>query len=202
MCQSAGAVAAYIIDCRRCRGHHHNRYRLSPGTGGARPALVFATTTAAIAGGIYGLQQAEDAQDGLIASLVPAVAELQKSVGLVAAKVENIEKTVTQTQETVTETKAGRRRGKTIHRPDRCRPSRTDEAGRAATAIDRPNREQSAKAKKAGGADATNQVEQTKQIEQLNTTTEKIAVSIDTIAKGFATLAANGGAITDPKTAG
>lgn len=68
------------------------------------PALVFASITAAIAGGIYGLQQSEDAQDGIIAGLVPAVAELQKSMGLVAAKVEKIEQTVTETQKTVTDT--------------------------------------------------------------------------------------------------
>lgn len=71
----------------------------------AMPALVFASTTAAIAGGIYGLQQAEDAQDGLLAGLVPAVAQLQQSVGLVAAKVEQIEKTVTATKQTVDEVK-------------------------------------------------------------------------------------------------
>ena len=71
----------------------------------AMPALVFASTTAAIAGGIYGLQQAEDAQDGLLAGLVPAVAQLQQSVGLVAEKVERIEKTVTETKQVVTDTK-------------------------------------------------------------------------------------------------
>lgn len=69
------------------------------------PALVFASTTAAIAGGIFALQQAEDAQDGVIAGLVPAIAELQQSMGLVAAKVEKIEKTVTQTQQTVDQVK-------------------------------------------------------------------------------------------------
>lgn len=65
------------------------------------PALVFASTTAAISGGLYALQAANDAQDGLIASLVPAVAELQQTMGVVAAKVDRIEQTVTATQETV-----------------------------------------------------------------------------------------------------
>ncbi|MGE0283572.1 MAG: methyl-accepting chemotaxis protein [Rhizobiaceae bacterium] len=142
------------------------------------PALVFATTTAAIAGGIYGLQQAEDARDGLIASLVPAVAELQKSVGLVAAKVENIQKTVTQTQQTVTETK------QTV---DTVKQSTDQIAAGQAEQVKQTEQI------------ASNQAEQTKQIEQLNTTTEKIAVSIDTVAKGFAALAANGGTIADPK---
>lgn len=65
------------------------------------PALVFASTAAAISGGLYAMQTASDAQDGLIAGLVPAVAELQQTMGVVAAKVDKIEKTVTQTQETV-----------------------------------------------------------------------------------------------------
>lgn len=165
----------------------------------ALPALVFATTTAAIAGGIYGLQQAEDAQDGLIASLVPAVAELQKSVGLVAAKVENIEKTVTQTQETVTETKqavdAVKQSTDQIAAGQAEQTKQAQQLQQSTDQIASSQQEQ----KKQAEQIAANQVEQTKQIEQLNTTTEKIAVSIDTIAKGFATLAANGGAITDPK---
>jgi hypothetical protein len=71
----------------------------------ALPALVFASTTAAIAGGLYALQQNEAAEDGIIASLVPAIANLQQSMGIVAAKVEKIEKTVTETQQTVDQVK-------------------------------------------------------------------------------------------------
>jgi hypothetical protein len=70
----------------------------------AMPALVFASTTAAIAGGLYAMQQSADADNGIIASLVPAISELQQSMGIVAARVEKIEQTVTQTQQTVTET--------------------------------------------------------------------------------------------------
>lgn len=123
----------------------------------ALPALVFASTTAAIAGGIFALQQSEDAQDGVIAGLVPAIAELQKSMGLVAAKVENIERTVTETKDTVEEVKQS-----------------TDKI-------------------------AANQAEQKTQVDKLQQTSEQIAVSIDAIAKGFATLAAQGGTIADPK---
>ena len=65
------------------------------------PALVFASTAAAIAGGIFAVQKQADAQDGIIAKLVPAITELQQSVGIVAAKVEKIEKTVTETKQTV-----------------------------------------------------------------------------------------------------
>jgi Skp family chaperone for outer membrane proteins len=65
------------------------------------PALVFASTTATISGGLYAMQTASDAQDGLIATLVPAVAELQQTMGVVAAKVDKIENTVTETQEAV-----------------------------------------------------------------------------------------------------
>ena len=67
----------------------------------AMPALIFATTTAAIAGGVYALQQATETEDGLIATLVPAVAELQKSMGIVSTKVDQIQQTVTKTQESV-----------------------------------------------------------------------------------------------------
>ncbi len=70
----------------------------------AMPALVFAATTAAIAGGVYALQKATDAQDGLLAGLVPAVAELQQSMGIVVAKVGEIQNTVEETQKTVAET--------------------------------------------------------------------------------------------------
>ena len=71
----------------------------------AMPALVFATTTAAIAGGVFALQKASAEEDGLIAGLVPAVAQLQQSLGIVTAKVENIEKKVTETQQTVQDVK-------------------------------------------------------------------------------------------------
>jgi hypothetical protein len=165
----------------------------------ALPALVFATTTAAIAGGIFGLQQAEDAQDGLIASLVPAVAELQRSVGLVAAKVENIEKAVTQTQQTVTDTKQAVDTVKqSTDQIAATQAEQTKQAEQIQQSTDRIASNQQVQQKQAEQI-ASNQAEQTKQIEQLNTTTQKIAVSIDTIAKGFAALAAQGGTIADPK---
>jgi hypothetical protein len=158
----------------------------------ALPALVFATTTAAIAGGIYGLQQAEDAQDGLIASLVPAVADLQRSIGLVAAKVENIEKTVTQTQQTVDTVK------QSTDQIAATQAEQTKQTEHLQQSTDQIASNQQAQ-KEQTEQIASNQVEQTKQIEQLSTATEKIAVSIDTIAKGFAALAAQGGTIADPK---
>ena len=52
----------------------------------ALPALVFASTAAAIAGGIFAVQKQTDAQNGIIAKLVPAITELQQSVGIVAAQ--------------------------------------------------------------------------------------------------------------------
>jgi len=158
----------------------------------ALPALVFAATTAAISGGIYGLQQAEDAQDGLIASLVPAVAELQQSVGLVAAKVENIEKTVTETQETVDQVK------QSTDQIAATQTEQTKQAEQIQQSTEQIAANQEVQQKQTEQI-AAGQAEQTKQIEQLNTTTEKIAVSIDTIAKGFAALAAQGGTIADPK---
>lgn len=123
----------------------------------AMPALIFATSAAAIAGGVYGVQQETNSQNGVIAALVPAVAELQQSLGIVSVKVAKIEKTVTETQKTVEAVK-----------------QTTDTL-------------------------AAGQQQQQAQAEKLQATTEQIAASIDTIAKGFAQLAAQGGAIADPK---
>ena len=71
----------------------------------ALPALVFASTAAAVAGGIFAVQKQSDAQDGIIAKLVPAITRLQELVGIVAARVERIETTVTETRKTVDEVK-------------------------------------------------------------------------------------------------
>ncbi|TIW07470.1 MAG: methyl-accepting chemotaxis protein, partial [Mesorhizobium sp.] len=71
----------------------------------AMPALIFATSAAAIAGGVYTVQQETNSQNGIIATLVPAVAELQQSLGIVSEKVARIERTVTETQKTVEEVK-------------------------------------------------------------------------------------------------
>jgi TolA-binding protein len=130
----------------------------------AMPALIFASTTAAIAGGVYALQQASDAEDGLLARLVPAIAELQQSMGIVAAKVEKIERTVTETQETV------------------------EEVQQTAEKVEKTTQEI-----------AAGQQKSQEQAEELQATTEKIAASIETIAEGFAALAAQGGVIADPR---
>lgn len=147
-------------------------------TARALPALVFATTTAAIAGGIYGLQQSRQADNGVIASIVPAVAELQKSLGLVAARVEKIEATVTETQKTVTETQ------QTVTETQK---SVTD-TQKSVDVVKQSTEQIAAK-----------QEEQAKQVEQVQKSTEQIAVTIDAIAKGFAALASQGGVIADPK---
>ena len=67
----------------------------------ALPALVFAIATMAVSGGIWGLQKSSNAQDGVLANLVPAIANLQKSMGLVAADVAKIDQKVTETQKSV-----------------------------------------------------------------------------------------------------
>ncbi|RWP68237.1 methyl-accepting chemotaxis protein [Mesorhizobium sp.] len=126
----------------------------------ALPALVFASTAAAVAGGVFAVQKQTNSQNGLVAGLVPAVAELQRSMGIVSAKVAKIEQTVTETQKTVETVKQS-----------------TD------TLADTV---------------AAGQQQQQAQAQKLQATTEQIAVSIDTIAKGFAALAAQGGAIAEP----
>ena len=144
----------------------------------AMPALVFATTTAAIAGGVFALQQANDAQDGLIAALVPAVAELQQSVGIVSDKVDRVQQTVDETQKTVDETKQVATETK-----------QTVEAVKQSTDKVEQKTEEIAQG----------QQQQIAQGEKLQQTTEQIAASVETIAQGFAALAAQGGAIADPK---
>jgi len=158
----------------------------------AMPALIFATSAAAIAGGVYGIQQQTNSQNGIIANLVPAVAELQQSLGIVSEKVAKIEKTVTETQKTVEEVKKS-----------------TDTVAQKTEQIASAQQQQSAQGtetqktveavKQTTDTLATGQQRQQAQAEKLQATTEQIAASIDTIAKGFAQLAAQGGAIADPK---
>ncbi len=63
------------------------------------PAFVFAVISSVIAGGVHSLQLSQDAENGIIAELVPAVGKLQQSLGLISAKVDKIEKTVDQNLE-------------------------------------------------------------------------------------------------------
>jgi TolA-binding protein len=158
----------------------------------AMPALIFATSAAAIAGGVYGIQQQTNSQNGIIANLVPAVAELQQSLGIVSDKVAKIEKTVTETQKTVEEVKKS-----------------TDTVAQKTEQIASAQQQQSAQGtetqktveavKQTTDTLAAGQQQQEAQAEKLQATTEQIAASIDTIAKGFAQLSAQGGAIPDPK---
>ncbi|RJT42769.1 methyl-accepting chemotaxis protein [Mesorhizobium waimense] len=158
----------------------------------AVPALIFATSAAAVAGGVYGLQQQTNSQNGVIASLVPAVAELQQSMGIVAEKVAKIEQTVTQTQKTV---EAVKQSTDTVAK-------KTEEiaaAGKQQTAQGAETQKTVEAVKQTTDTLAAGQQQQAAQAEKLQATTEQIAASTDTIAKGFAALAAQGGAIADPK---
>ena len=158
----------------------------------AMPALIFATSAAAIAGGVYGIQQETSSQNGVIASLVPAVAELQQSLGIVSEKVAKIEQTVTETQKTVEEVKKS-----------------TDTVAKTTQEIASTQQQQAAQGaetqktveavKQTTDTLAAGQQQQQAQAEKLQATTEQIASSIDTIARGFAQLSAQGGAIADPK---
>jgi len=184
------------------------------------PALVFASTVAAIAGGLYTLQQQNNADDGLIAGLVPAVAELQQSIGVVSAKVDKIEQTVTETQKTVTETQktvdtvkqttdevvAGQK--EQIAKTEALTQT-TDDLGKKAEAIADNQAKQAEEAEKQRLATealarqnaeiAAAQARQQEQTEKLVQSSEKVAASIETIADGFAALASQGGIIADPQ---
>jgi len=193
----------------------------------AMPALIFATSAAAVAGGVFAVQQETNSQNGVIASLVPAVAALQQSMGIVAEKVAKIEQTVTQTQKTVetvkqstdtvakkTEEIAAAEKQQTAQGAE---TQKTVEAVKQSTDTVAQETQEIASAQQqqaAQGAEtqktveavkqttdtlAAGQQQQAAQAEKLQATTEQIAASIDTIAKGFAALAAQGGAIADPK---
>jgi methyl-accepting chemotaxis protein len=127
----------------------------------ALPALVFASTTAALAGGLFALQQASDAKDGVLAGLVPAITGLQQSMGIVAARVEKIEQTVTETAKRVETVK-----------------QTTQEVQQTAEKVEQKTEEI-----------AANQAKQQEQTAKLQAATEQIAVSIDTIADAFKALA-------------
>ncbi|MDX8458402.1 methyl-accepting chemotaxis protein [Mesorhizobium humile] len=193
----------------------------------AMPALIFATSAAAIAGGIYGIQQETNSQNGVIANLVPAVAELQQSLGIVSEKVAKIEKTVTETQKTVEDVKKSTdavaktteeiAQTQTRQTAQAAETQKTVEAVKQATDTVAQKSEQIASAqqqqaeqgaqtqktveavKQTTDTLAAGQQQQQAQAEKLQATTEQIAASIDTIAKGFAQLSAQGGAIADPK---
>jgi uncharacterized membrane protein len=158
----------------------------------ALPALVFATSAAAVAGGVFAVQQETNSQNGVIASLVPAIGQLQQSMGIVSQKVAKIEQTVTQTQKTVEE----------IKKSTDTVAQKTDQIASA----QQQQTQQGAETQKTVEAVkqttetlAAGQQHQQAQTEKLQATTEQIAASIDTIAKGFAQLAAQGGAIAEPK---
>ncbi|MES0201275.1 methyl-accepting chemotaxis protein [Mesorhizobium sp. M0011] len=158
----------------------------------ALPALIFATTAAAVAGGVYGLQQQTNAQNGVIASLVPAIAGLQQSMGIVTEKVARIEQTVTQTQKTVEQVKQTtdtvEKKADEIANAQQQQTQQTAEVQKTTEEV-----------KKQTETLAAGQAQQQAQTEKLQATTTQIAASIDTIAKGFAALAAQGGAIAEPK---
>jgi hypothetical protein len=63
--------------------------RLSPERGG--PALIFSLAALAVSGGLWGLQKATAAENGLMAGIIPGVEQLQRSAGLIQESVERIE---------------------------------------------------------------------------------------------------------------
>ncbi|MFB9978073.1 methyl-accepting chemotaxis protein [Mesorhizobium kowhaii] len=158
----------------------------------ALPALVFATSAAAVAGGVYAVQKETNSQNGVIASLVPAVAGLQQSMGIVSERVAKIEQTVTQTQKTVEQVKQST--DTVAKKTDEIASTQQQQTQQTAQ-VQKTTEE----VKKQTETLAAGQAQQQAQTEKLQATTEQIAASIDTIAKGFAALAAQGGAIAEPK---
>ncbi|MGB8816686.1 MAG: methyl-accepting chemotaxis protein, partial [Rhizobiaceae bacterium] len=62
----------------------------------AVPAIVFSLISCIVTGGIYSLQKSQAAENGIIAELVPAISQMQQSLGLIAAKVNKIDQTVSE----------------------------------------------------------------------------------------------------------
>ncbi|MER9653284.1 methyl-accepting chemotaxis protein [Mesorhizobium sp. M0152] len=158
----------------------------------ALPALVFATSAAAVAGGVYAMQKQTNSQNGLIAGLVPAVASLQQSMGIVSEKVAKIEQTVTQTQKTVEEVKKST--DTVAQKTDQIASAQQQQTQQGAE-----TQKTVEAVKQTTDTLAAGQQQQQAQAEKLQAATEQIAASIDTIAKGFAALAAQGGTIAEPK---
>lgn len=55
------------------------------------PAMVFALATLAVTGGLWATQRATAAENGVFADLIPAIAQIQQSLGLIQQKIEKIE---------------------------------------------------------------------------------------------------------------
>lgn len=55
------------------------------------PALVFAVATLAVTGGLWATQRATAAENGVFADLIPAIAQIQQSLGIIQQKIEKIE---------------------------------------------------------------------------------------------------------------
>ena len=107
------------------------------------------------------MQKQADAQDGVIAKLVPAITRLQESVGIVAAQVEKIETTVTETKKRSTRSTRRRRRSKP-------RPGRSPR--------DRPSRAR----RRTGCRQTTEDV--AKKTDEIKKTTDKVAEQNEAIA--------------------
>ena len=137
----------------------------------AMPALVFATTTAAIAGGVFALQHAEGGEDG--------------ADGLAGAG--------DRRTAAVDGHRVGPRRGDP---GDRYRDA---EDGRGSAADDEEVQQTAEKVDKTTQEIAAGQQKSQEQAAELQATTEKIAASVEAIASGFATLSQQGGIIADPE---
>ena len=189
----------------------------------ALPALVFALATTFVSGGIWALQKTSNAQQGVIADLVPAIADLQKSLGLVAADVARIDQKVTETQKSVevvkeTATKIETKTEEIASAQAELKKKadeaaalqaelkkKAEEAALAQAELMRLTEEAATKA-----ADAAKKLdEQNKEIvakqagaakeaEEAKKATQQIAQSIETIANGFKELGSLGGVIADP----
>lgn len=135
------------------------------------PAVVFAVISCVVTGGIYSLQKSQDAENGIIAKLIPAVETMQQNIGLIAAKVDKIDKTVSENLEVTKQVQ-----------------KTAEELGKQTAEV----KQQAAEIQK----QTETAVKQTAEVKEQ---TQEIAAAVEEIAAGFKTLGSQGGLIANPE---
>ncbi len=163
------------------------------------PAIVFALITCVVTGGIYSLQKSQDAENGIIAKLVPAVSQMQESLGLIAAKVDKIDKTVS---ENLAVTKQVQETAEAVQKQGEETQKQTAEVKQTTEEIKKQTEDV-----KQQGAETQKQTAEVKQqteviqqqTEEVKKQTTEIAAAVEEIAAGFKTLGSQGGVIANPE---
>ncbi|MEJ1157236.1 methyl-accepting chemotaxis protein [Prosthecomicrobium sp. N25] len=171
----------------------------------AAPALVFALFVTVVSGGLWQMQRAEAAEDGVVASVVPAVADLQRRLGLVAADVASVRQTVEGVAERVARIEEGVGAAAGSVEGLKASAETTGQIVRhAAAATDR------VETRVAAVAESQRRVEETarssaeraaRSADKIASVADRLTTSIDDMTRSFQALSQAGGLVADPKTA-